>query len=69
VVYDNVFLVHSAESVTLVLVYVAVTYTEAEIADDDVVGTDLKRIVGDADAVARCRLSGYGHIAAVQLEL
>ena len=69
VVYDDVLLVHSAESVALVCIDVAVAHAEAEIAYYDVVGTYLKRIVGDADAVAGGCLSGYGDVAAVQLEL
>ena len=44
------------------------SHTRADKADDDVVGLYIERIVLQADAVARCGLSGDGQIAVAHLE-
>ena len=61
VVDDDIFAVHSAQSVALVGIRIRfqrlVAQTETHVADDDVL-VECDGIVGYADAVAGCRLSG-----------
>ena len=67
-VYNDVLAVHAAQSVALVLVYMAVTKTEAQEAQDNIVGVNGERIVGNAYSVAGGGLSGNRHVALLQLQ-
>ena len=67
VVQNDVLLVASPDGVVLGRFLVA--HSEADEADDDVVGADIGRIVLEADAVAGSRLARNGHIAILDAEL
>jgi hypothetical protein len=66
---DNMFVSQAAErivtarTVDLSLVLIFIAHAEAHVPDYDVVPPDLYRVVGNADAVTGCRLTGNGHIA------
>ena len=64
-VYDDVVLIHAAESVALMIGHILVTQSEAHVAYDSIVATYLKRVVGYAYTVAWCRLPEYGYVVFV----
>ena len=66
VVDDDILEVHAAEAVALMLVDMAVAAAEAHVAYYDIVGTDGKRIVGNAYSATGRGLAGNGHVAVVE---
>ena len=62
-VNDDVLLVHTTQSVSLMIFHLAIAKTETHVAKNNVAGLDSEWIVCHTDAVAWSRLAGNGHIA------
>src|SRR5574344_1889129 len=70
VVDDDISLVETAEAVPTVSTvygYVVVAQTNTYISYDHIIRFDGKRVVGHADTVTRCSLSGYGHVSLINI--
>ena len=68
-VNDDILLVHTSESVSLMVGDIAVAESEAHVSYDDIARRDAEWIVGYANAVARSCLPEYGDVAVLQPQL
>jgi hypothetical protein len=61
---DDVFLIHASQTITFMISYIGVAQAKTHKADDDVARVDGEGVIGDADTITRCCLSGDGNVAA-----
>jgi hypothetical protein len=69
VVDDDVFGIHTTESVSFVICHILVAQSETNITDNDILARNGERIIGNANAIARSRLSCNGDIWSAEFQL